>query len=190
MTPEALASLKEVARFLRAFQILMYGGVLKEYNALVTDEGLAQMAAKGLLTDAEVRALQESDLPVRQRHNAVLEWAAIHVEEQCAAGVYERVHPGLFTTKMCDLRGTYATIGDELDARLPLAYAHFVQILVDAFLVMTPFCLFEEMGGWCIFASGLLTVSEGGREGVTPRGVHLDCCCCCCCLGVYRACLL
>ena len=55
-----------------------------------------------------------------------------------------------------------AQINDELEGRLPLAYSHFVQLLVDVFLVMTPFCLFEEMGGWAIPASGLLTLFYQG----------------------------
>lgn len=43
-------------------------------------------------------------------------------------------------------------------APLPqLAYAHAVQLLVDVFLLLTPFALFSEVGFWSIVATGVLT---------------------------------
>lgn len=38
-----------------------------------------------------------------------------------------------------------------------LAYAHAVQLLVDVFLLLTPFALFSEVGFWSIVATGVLT---------------------------------
>ncbi|CAN0100193.1 unnamed protein product, partial [Ectocarpus fasciculatus] len=35
-----------------------------------------------------------------------------------------------------------------------LAYAHAVQLLVDVFLLLTPFALFSEVGFWSIVATG------------------------------------
>ena len=61
-----------------------------------------------------------------------------------------------------DLRGTFAGIGDQLDGRIPLAYAHFVQVLVDSFLVIAPFALYSELGIWSIPAVGLLTLFYAG----------------------------
>ena len=40
--------------------------------------------------------------------------------------------------QFCRLRGVMATVGDLVDGRMPLAYAHFVQILVDMFLMVAP----------------------------------------------------
>ena len=40
--------------------------------------------------------------------------------------------------KACALRGVVGSIGDQLDGRMPLAYTHFVQILVDSFLILAP----------------------------------------------------
>jgi len=61
-----------------------------------------------------------------------------------------------------DLRGTFAGIGDQLDGRIPLAYAHFVQVLVDSFLLIAPFALYSELGIWSIPAVGLLTLFYAG----------------------------
>ena len=64
--------------------------------------------------------------------------------------------------KMTDLRATYAGIGDQLDGRIPLVYVHFVQILVDSFLLLAPFALYSELGIWSIAAVGLLTLFYSG----------------------------
>ena len=61
-----------------------------------------------------------------------------------------------------DLRGTFAGISDQLSGRIPLAYAHFVQVLVDSFLLIAPVALYSELGVWCIPAVGLLTLFYAG----------------------------
>ncbi|CAN0338571.1 unnamed protein product, partial [Hapterophycus canaliculatus] len=43
-----------------------------------------------------------------------------------------------------------------------LAYAHAVQLLVDVFLLLTPFALFSEVGFWSIVATGVLTTVRTG----------------------------
>jgi predicted membrane chloride channel (bestrophin family) len=45
---------------------------------------------------------------------------------------------------------------------MPLAYAHFVQFLVDSFLLIAPFALYSELGIWSIPAVGLLTLFYAG----------------------------
>ena len=71
-----------------------------------------------------------------------------------------------------DLRSTLARIGDVQDGRMPLAYVHFVQILVDTFLVIAPFALYFETGAWCIFVTGLLTMFFDGLLGLAK--IFLD----------------
>ncbi len=53
-------------------------------------------------------------------------------------------------------------MGDDLDGRMPLAYAHFVQILVDSLLFISSFALYAELGMWSIPAVGLLTLFYAG----------------------------
>ena len=55
-----------------------------------------------------------------------------------------------------------ASFCGQLAGRIPLAYAHFVQILVDSFLVLAPFALYVELGIWSIPAVGLLTLFYSG----------------------------
>ena len=63
-----------------------------------------------------------------------------------------------FDERVHELRGAAASVGDELADRIPLPYIHFVQILTDFFLLLTPFALFPEMGAWCIVATASLTL--------------------------------
>eukprot|EP00957_Ditylum_brightwellii_P198058 15089713-Ditylum_brightwellii.AAC.1 len=44
-----------------------------------------------------------------------------------------------FMEKIHVIRAQYGAIGDELQGRMPLAYAHIVQVLVDVILWMYPF---------------------------------------------------
>ena len=44
-----------------------------------------------------------------------------------------------------------------------LAYAHAVQLLVDVFLLLTPFALYSEVGFWSIVATGVLTTFYQAR---------------------------
>jgi predicted membrane chloride channel (bestrophin family) len=61
-----------------------------------------------------------------------------------------------------ELRGTYASIPQEVDGRMPLAYAHFVQVLVDFFLFAAPLALYIELGGFTIFSVGMFTIFYEG----------------------------
>jgi hypothetical protein len=61
-----------------------------------------------------------------------------------------------------DLRHTFHEIGGQLDGRIPLAYAHFVQVLVDSFLLIAPFALYPVLGMWSIATVGLLTLFYAG----------------------------
>jgi hypothetical protein len=61
-------------------------------------------------------------------------------------------------------RAQYGSIGDELQGRMPLAYAHIVQILVDLILWMySIMALSVSMSPLlCVFGTGLLMASYQG----------------------------
>mmetsp|Transcript_30791 Transcript_30791/g.37586 ORF Transcript_30791/g.37586 Transcript_30791/m.37586 type:complete len:132 (+) Transcript_30791:2-397(+) len=70
-------------------------------------------------------------------------------------------------SKIADLRGQSTNIGGTLAGRIPLAYAHLVQVLVDAFLVISPFALYAELGIWSMPAVGLLTLFYSGLNDLS-----------------------
>ena len=69
---------------------------------------------------------------------------------------------GQLLNQMGDLRNTYASIGDKLAGRMPLAYAHFVQILVDTFVLIAPLALYADLGYYSVIAFGILTLFYTG----------------------------
>lgn len=49
-----------------------------------------------------------------------------------------------------------------MDGRIPIVYAHFVQLIVDIFLALAPFALYCELGFWSIPAVGILNIFYSG----------------------------
>jgi predicted membrane chloride channel (bestrophin family) len=97
-------------------------------------------------------------------HNTCMMWILI----RCLNGMKDGTIPNdpslreILFDKFLDLRGTIGSVGDLLDGTIPLAYAHFVQLLVDSFLVIAPFALYAELGVWSVPAVGLLTLFYSG----------------------------
>jgi len=62
------------------------------------------------------------------------------------------------------IRAQYGAIGDELQGRMPLAYAHIVQVLLDVVLWMYPFMALSTGMAWyiSILGTGLLTMFYQG----------------------------
>ena len=140
-TPEAQSLLRDVSSYLNLFDVLMWASCARRFRVLLTDRGLKRMVQRGILTQTEKETLDSLDLPSTQKHNACLEWTVIRfrnarrdkIVSGCAG--LETV----FLEKTCTLRGTYASIGDKVDGRMPLAYVQLVQVMVDAFLFCAPF---------------------------------------------------
>ena len=82
--------------------------------------------------------------------------------------LYTGIIPGdpatrsMLISKISDLRGTLGGVGDSLDGRIPIAYAHFVQLIVDIFLALAPFALYSELGIWSVPAVGILNIFYSG----------------------------
>ena len=68
----------------------------------------------------------------------------------------------MLLSKLCELRGVVAGISGILDGRMPMAYVHIVQVLVDTFLFTAPFALYVECGLWSVLAVGLLSLFYNG----------------------------
>ena len=127
---------------------------------------MRRLVERGLMTAQEREVLVDAEVPATQRHNAVLLWITRVFVEGWQAGhfigatgfenqILEKIH-------VC--RAQYGAIGDELAGRMPLAYAHIVQILVDAVLWFYPFmAIASQMSdGLVVLGTGLLTISYQG----------------------------
>lgn len=127
---------------------------------------MRRLVERGLLTAQEREVLVHAEVPATQRHNAVLLWITRVFVEGWQAGHFiggtgfenqllEKIH-------VC--RAQYGAIGDELAGRMPLAYAHIVQVLVDCVLWFYPFmAIASQMSdGLVILGTGLLTICYQG----------------------------
>jgi hypothetical protein len=118
------------------------------------------------MTAQEREILVDASIPATQRHSAILMWMIRLYYEGRASG-----HIGggsgfeqQTIEKFHIIRSQYGAIGDELQGRMPLAYAHIVQVLVDLILWMYPvMALSSGMSPFLtIIGTGLLTVSYQG----------------------------
>jgi hypothetical protein len=94
---------------------------------------MRRLVERGLMTPLEREILIEADIPATQRHNAVLLWIMRCFIEGRSAGLFvgDAGFESEFLEKAHVCRASYGAIGDELQGRMPLAYAHIVQVLVD-----------------------------------------------------------
>eukprot|EP00962_Isochrysis_galbana_P061970 scaffold48870_cov270-Isochrysis_galbana.AAC.6 len=98
-------------------------------SLLLSDAAVAGLLRRGALTQSEADCLANPELPATQRHSAVIEWIMVRIISARREGVvlgdagFEQV----FLDKACLLRAVCATLPDDRDARMPLAYVHFVQ---------------------------------------------------------------
>lgn len=164
MTPESKDICDVLGRYTRLFVVLFYSAQCRLYESLLTKEGLAGMQKRGLVTQEESNIL--STLPPKARYNAVFTWIMATFTRGCEEDPPQIRMPAnahfAFLLRMTDLRNSCATITDLVDARCPLAYVHLVQLLVDSFLLITPFAALGQMGWFSVPATFLLSLFFSG----------------------------
>jgi hypothetical protein len=141
-TYEASQFLDCMAHKLRVFHLLFWATNTKRFRVLLTEKGMDRMVSQGYLPLAEKERLDQLDVPPTQKLWAVYESAIMASQEALRNNkIIKNGSDSLelvLLEQFLRLRSVCATIPDLVDGRMPLAYAHFVQILVDAFLVTAP----------------------------------------------------
>jgi hypothetical protein len=165
-TKESRQLLQVVARWVRLFNLLTYASFTRSHRPILTPMGMRRLVERGLMTAEERVILTESKLPATQRHNAVLLWIMRAFVEGREAGLFTggAGFEDQFLEKAHVTRASYGAIGDELHGRMPLAYTHIVQVLVDLVLWMYPLMAFSSgmSGLLCVLGTGLLTIGYQG----------------------------
>lgn len=158
--------LELMGRYIRLFNLLTYASFTRSHRPILTPRGMRRLVERGLMTPAERLVLVEAEIPATQRHNAVMLWIIRCFLEGRNSG---HIAGGAgfeqqFLEKIHVIRAQYGGIGDELQGRMPLAYAHIVQVLVDVILWMYPVMAFSTgMAPFLgIIGTGLLTMSYQG----------------------------
>ena len=158
--------LELMSRYVRLFNLLCYASITRSHRPILTPRGMRRLAERGLMTAKEREALMDAAIPATQRHSAILMWMIrLFVEGRRSGHIlggsgFEQQTMEKFHV----IRAQYGGIGDELQGRMPLAYAHIVQVLVDLILWMYPVQAFGSGMSpvLVIVGTGLLTISYQG----------------------------
>ena len=163
-TPKAESLLDEVGQMSRLFHVLLWAANARRFRVLGTLRGLERMASRGLMTSKQLDVLQNIDLPEDQKHSACLEWMIIRTDRGIQDGtlISDPAHRQMLLAQIATLRLTYTKIFDKLAGRMPLAYTHFVQVLVDVFVWTAPIALYSTLGAWSVICVGVLTLFYTG----------------------------
>uniref|UniRef100_A0A7S4N4G7 Bestrophin homolog n=1 Tax=Odontella aurita TaxID=265563 RepID=A0A7S4N4G7_9STRA len=161
-TKESRSVLNDVGGYLRAFHILMWASNARRFRVLLTDRGMKRLAERNVITYEQKELLDRANLPLTQKHSVYLEWAMVRCRNAIKEGTLGSALEKTIADKFCTLRGDSGSVGGMCEARMPLAYAHFVQVLVDTFLLCAPFAQYPEMGAFSILSMGFLTVFFSG----------------------------
>ena len=175
--PAAETLLADVARNVRTFHVFFWVGMtgkntrqdrvkgMAPLALLRHDRGLKALRRRGALTERELDTLLGPGGPsAKGRYHVVLEWIVTRCVDAKRRGLLVG-GAGMETVlldKCCLLRATCASIGDDMDARMPLAYVHLVQILVDSLLVLAPLALYPRLGLLAAPLAGMATVFYRG----------------------------
>eukprot|EP00526_Cylindrotheca_closterium_P007829 CAMPEP_0113644332 /NCGR_PEP_ID=MMETSP0017_2-20120614/23331_1 /TAXON_ID=2856 /ORGANISM="Cylindrotheca closterium" /LENGTH=656 /DNA_ID=CAMNT_0000555935 /DNA_START=617 /DNA_END=2587 /DNA_ORIENTATION=+ /assembly_acc=CAM_ASM_000147 len=165
-TPESRQILELMSRYVRMFNLLTYASFTRSHRPILTPRGMRRLVERGLLTPQERESLVEANIPPTQRHSAILMWMIrLFVEGRASGHILGGDGFEQHTLdKFHVIRAQYGAIGDELQGRMPLAYAHIVQVLVDLILWTYPLMAFSTgMSPYLVIAgTGLLTISYQG----------------------------
>lgn len=156
---------------------------------LLSRSGLKAMVNSGQLSEGEAKELTTSALPQSQYAFTILVWVGLHVMDGMEKGLFrggsgweENIFRQLTTLRACMF-----DIDDFRAGRMPLAYVHLVQVMVDSLVFLAPFALYPELGSITIplvgllalFFRGLLALSKSfldpfGVEGFGEQDIRVD----------------
>lgn len=168
-TLDAQVFLQLLAHKLRLVHILAWAGAAKRFRILLTRKGMDRMVERGLLLDQERDQLLSLHVSPTNLWIHMLESAMMDCQEAIrdpkivnrayvSSSVLERSLVENFLT----LRGLLSSLPNMVSDRMPLAYVHFTQLLVDIFLVVSPIARYEALGWWIVVGMGLLTLFYRG----------------------------
>ena len=154
-TPRAKKLLEEIASDIRLFNIIAWSYFSAKFSILQTPKGLSRMLSRGIMTRAQYKILVPQNSKTNRGSSpepqyTTLQWIYLRLLKGRNDGILALTAPveTAFTTKILELRKNMSNIRDNLDGKMPLAYVHLVQSLVDFFLALSPFALYPELGMW------------------------------------------
>eukprot|EP00562_Extubocellulus_spinifer_P013041 CAMPEP_0178545836 /NCGR_PEP_ID=MMETSP0697-20121206/3848_1 /TAXON_ID=265572 /ORGANISM="Extubocellulus spinifer, Strain CCMP396" /LENGTH=412 /DNA_ID=CAMNT_0020178417 /DNA_START=170 /DNA_END=1408 /DNA_ORIENTATION=- len=163
-TPEARKILDDISMAVRIIHIFCYATRTRRYRILHTTRALKRMVERRVLSQEMFDAIMKLEISPANRIYAIIEWIVIRFRVGLEDGSLKG-GPGfeqMFLEKGLMLRSQYGSFADILDARIPLAYVHFVQVMVDTMLICSPFALYKDMAFFSVPCVGVLTLFFAG----------------------------
>jgi Bestrophin, RFP-TM, chloride channel len=181
-TSDAEVFLNDMEHKMRLMQLLWWAATARRYRILLTDTGINRMVAKGVITPDEKQILdiQQLVLPRTQYYTIILEWMMWKFQQALTSKTTNKgrfrhrkqmsplLHGDVgfeqvMLDKFCALRSYHSLIREKMEARMPMTYALYVQIVVDLFLICAPAFQYLELGILgSIISTVLLNIFCGG----------------------------
>jgi len=170
-TPAARQLLEACARNTRLLAILFWAAQDDSLSSLHSGRGLRRLVQRGVMSERESYILYNSGIPAEKRHNVVIAWIMTRTVDARFREVLEfgAGTESVFAANINSLRALCNKVSDEACVRMPLAYVHLVQLLVDTLLIIAPFALYPRLGIVSAPLCGLLTLFFHGLLELSKR---------------------
>jgi len=173
ITTVARQALDRTASELRLLQIMFWGSICrgKTVGLVHTDEGMQRLLERGVMSREQHDLLVP--LNYTDRYEEVLRWIAARLvamqgRDKAAPERSPQLEPGSydferrFDDQTIELRDQCDLLQTDMAGRMPLAYVHLVQLLVDSLVVLTAPALYSKLGPLSICLTFWVTVCYRG----------------------------
>mmetsp|Transcript_16741 Transcript_16741/g.23640 ORF Transcript_16741/g.23640 Transcript_16741/m.23640 type:complete len:436 (-) Transcript_16741:133-1440(-) len=166
-TDAARATLTDISMAIKVFHIFTYASKTRRYRVLHTKRAIKRMVQRSVMSQDMCDAILKMQLYHNDRVFGMIEWILLKFKAGIKNGTLTEDLPSegflAHVVERClALRKDYSTFRYTLEARIPLAYVHFVQVMVDTLLFTAPFALYQELGLLSIPTVGIMTAFFSG----------------------------
>mmetsp|Transcript_16394 Transcript_16394/g.23127 ORF Transcript_16394/g.23127 Transcript_16394/m.23127 type:complete len:438 (+) Transcript_16394:105-1418(+) len=164
-TVEAEATMNDIAMAIRIFHIFVYASKTRRFRVLHTNRALKRMVQRDVISTEMCDAIIESKIFNGDRVFAIIEWIMIKfqvgLDDGSLRDASDHFQSHVLQTGLL-LRKHFGGFRGILEARIPLAYVHFVQVMVDTLLFIAPLALYKDLGMFAIPTVAIMTAFFGG----------------------------
>jgi predicted membrane chloride channel (bestrophin family) len=159
LTDASKEAIDDVAQLQRLIHILFWAKEKRSYGILLSPRGLSRMLSRGLMTNEQYASLLEVGLRNSGAWQACLTWMTTAFTVAATEGhIKESTYLLVLLENTTNLRGLMVDVDDMYAGRCPIVYIHFVQLLVDCYIIIAPFAIVVDNGYWAILSVAILTL--------------------------------
>jgi len=164
LTEGAIAALDDVARIQTLTHKLFWCKAVNRFRCILSPEGFSYLLSKKVITRSEYASLIEVGENGLAAHKASIVWLASRLVLAETRGEITPTSGVMLTfiEKIANLRGAMGNVNNQYAGRMPLAYVHFVHLLVSVYVLTSPIALVPMYGYWSIILVGFLTLVYHG----------------------------